>query len=560
MQTLYTQLMKVFSSMIVFTVSFMTLTAGQPQRINCPGCKTCTLEHKVLNGTLMELVNAFCKFQSGGKLNSIPQSLPRELGTLIITSNSIRELKATSLQRYPYLYRLYLDSIALRTIENGSFSRQHFLDRLDLSENELVNISAGNFQGLESLRYLRLDHNQLERISRGMFIFVPSIKYLDLRGNKITVLEEGAFDKLDYLETLLLSINKLRVINSGALGNLMSLKHVELASNHIRTIHEDAFKCAPIINELKLNDNKLDRIPKEAIGHLRFLEHLNVSKNPLEFIEYDALTGLESITIISLRDCNISWIQNGAFDDLTKISTVDFYNNSLNCDCHLSWLPRWLSRRPQVTFNGAVCRVPGNISGSNLTAVNLSSFVCSCATCKKDAACNLVPTNCSCSEEWAAISCSDTCQSKDNSVSTCRDFGGKCFCERNATQLQQRQRISNCSFNITSEKCSEFGEIKKFGSHLECVCKTGFDGNGVNCVDIDECKTGLARCSVHADCINTPGSHYCKCHAGFEEDTRNPIPELMCNDIDECAEKNPCHVHATCHNNPGKRGLWVRTL
>ncbi|KAJ7327719.1 Fibrillin 3 [Desmophyllum pertusum] len=55
---------------------------------------------------------------------------------------------------------------------------------------------------------------------------------------------------------------------------------------------------------------------------------------------------------------------------------------------------------------------------------------------------------------------------------------------------------------------------------------------------------------MHADCINTPGSHYCRCHKGFEDP---PFPEMMCSDIDECTDPQlkPCDVHAMCHNNPG---------
>ncbi len=544
-------LLRVFSSIIVFAVS---LTAGQPNQYNCPGCIGCSPEHRRLNGTLMVLVNALCKFRSGVKFTTIPQSLPSELGTLMLTSHSIHELKATSLQKYPYLYRLYLDKNALHTIENGSFYRQQFLNQLDLSENKLGNISAGTFQGLKNLEFLQLDHNELETISQGTFSSVPAIKYLDLRANKISFLEEGAFDRLDHLETLLLSFNKLRAINNGVFGNLMSLRQVQLASNQIQMIGANAFDCAPLIENLVLKENKLERMPKEAIGQLRFLDLFDISRNPVEFIEYDALIGLESVTTINLSDCNISSIQNGSFDDLTNIATVHMFNNPLKCDCYLSWLPRWLSRKPQVTFHGAVCRDPSDIFGNNLTAANLSSFVCSCATCKRDAACSLVPTNCSCSENWAGPSCSETCQSKDDSLNTCRDFGGKCYCERNATLPQ---RVFNCSFNITSEKCSEYGEIKKFGSHLECVCKKGFDGNGTNCVDIDECQTGTAVCSMHADCVNTPGSYDCRCHEGFEEEIPPTIPELMCKDIDECTERKPCHAHAECHNNPGREGLGL---
>lgn len=546
MQNLYT-LLKAFSSIIVFSV---TLTAGQPKQHNCPGCYRCTTEHRALNGTLKEYVNALCNFRSGDKLTNIPQLLPSELGTLRISSHNIRELRATSLEKYQYLYLLYLDKNALERIENGSFSRQHFLNLLDLSENELVNINVESFRGLNTLQYLQLDHNKIERISRGTFVSVPSLKELDLRGNSISVLEEGAFERSDYLEKLSLSSNKLHAINSGVFGNLMSLRQVELASNQIRAIDGDAFNCAPLLNKLLLKDNKLDRIPK-AISHLRFLDFLDISENSaMNFIASDALIGLESIKTIDIRDCNISWIQNGSFDELTKITAVHLHNNPLNCDCHLSWLPRWLSRKPEVTFNGAVCRVPSDISGNNLTAANLSSFICSCATCAKDAECSLVPTNCSCSENWARSSCSETCQVKDNSVNNCRSFGGNCFCERNATH-RQRQKAAYCSFNITSEKCSKDGEIKKFGSHLRCVCNTGFDGNGTHCTDIDECTTGAAVCSVYADCVNTPGSHYCKCHEGFEDSVPPTIPELMCEDIDECTERTPCHGHAKCHNNPG---------
>ena len=168
----------------------------------------------------------------------------------------------------------------------------------------------------------------------------------------------------------------------------------------------------------------------------------------------------------------------------------------------------------------------------------------------------LVTTNCSYPESWVVTSCSETYQSMNDSVEACRDFGWKCYSGRKVT-LRQRERGSNCSFNMTSEKCSEYGEVKKFGSNLECVCKTGFSGDGVNCVDIDECKTGTALCSLHADCFNTLGSYYCKCHEGFEEDLPLPIPELMCKEIDECYERKPCNAHAKCQNNPGRRCLWV---
>ena len=37
-------------------------------------------------------------------------------------------------------------------------------------------------------------------------------------------------------------------------------------------------------------------------------------------------------------------------------------------------------------------------------------------------------------------------------------------------------------------------------------------------IDIDECVTGLANCSVNAECINSIGSFNCTCRPGYTGD------------------------------------------
>ncbi|PFX16346.1 Fibroblast growth factor receptor 1 [Stylophora pistillata] len=456
-------------------------------------------------------------------------------------------LKRSSLKDFRFLYQLYLDNNNIRSMEAGSFYHQQNLTRLWLPDNKLVNITRETFEGLKNLEELRLDHNRLRRISRGTFHYTPLLRKLDLRNNTISMLEEGAFDGLDHLEELLLSFNSLTTINKDDFGNLMSLKTLKLDSNRIRTIDGNVFDCAPLISTLELSGNKLDRIPIKTIGNLKFLEFLQINNNPIKLIEADTFNGLQRLTKIDLSHCNISSIQNGSFDDLEHLRTVYLRNNFLNCNCHLKWLPTWLSKRPELTFIGAICHEPNEISGIGLTSANLTSFVCSCAACKMDANCSGKPVNCSCADKWAGSSCSDTCRLNSEAVNSCQRFGGKCICGRNTT-INPLSKVT-CSFNITTAKCSEDGELKKIGSRLECKCKKGFKGNGIHCIDINECNTGAASCLPHSDCINTPGSHYCKCHRGFTEEFPGPI--ALCKDVDECLRQKRCHFNATCYNSPG---------
>ncbi|XP_075762490.1 uncharacterized protein LOC102458689 isoform X3 [Pelodiscus sinensis] len=56
-------------------------------------------------------------------------------------------------------------------------------------------------------------------------------------------------------------------------------------------------------------------------------------------------------------------------------------------------------------------------------------------------------------------------------------------------------------------------------SEKNCHCNPGFEGNGVHCIDLDECVEGMPmKCLPEAECINIHGSYICRCPHGFEGD------------------------------------------
>ena len=63
--------------------------------------------------------------------------------------------------------------------------------------------------------------------------------------------------------------------------------------------------------------------------------------------------------------------------------------------------------------------------------------------------------------------------------------------------------------------------------------------------DINECKERTAQCSLKASCVNTPGSFSCKCIAGYQGDGKN------CHDEDECLSRQHCALNADCRNIDG---------
>lgn len=81
-----------------------------------------------------------------------------------------------------------------------------------------------------------------------------------------------------------------------------------------------------------------------------------------------------------------------------------------------------------------------------------------------------------------------------------------------------------------------------------CHCNSGFEGNGVHCIDINECLQGMPMsCLPEAECVNSYGSYFCRCPDGLEGDGLT-----NCIDIDECTRNSHrCAQDATCLNTVG---------
>ncbi|XP_056462964.1 stabilin-1 isoform X1 [Gadus chalcogrammus] len=79
--------------------------------------------------------------------------------------------------------------------------------------------------------------------------------------------------------------------------------------------------------------------------------------------------------------------------------------------------------------------------------------------------------------------------------------------------------------------------------NVSCVCNVGWSGDGLVCVEINNCDlASRGGCSPDADCIYIgPEQSECKCKSGFQEDGDT------CERIDPCRKNNGgCHKTAKC--------------
>lgn len=76
----------------------------------------------------------------------------------------------------------------------------------------------------------------------------------------------------------------------------------------------------------------------------------------------------------------------------------------------------------------------------------------------------------------------------------------------------------------------------------ECVCNSGYDGNGYHCVERDVSCADEDICDEHASCAYSEvlKKSVCNCEKGYEGDGK------QCHLAAECETSDDCGIHSNC--------------
>jgi hypothetical protein len=134
----------------------------------------------------------------------------------------------------------------------------------------------------------------------------------------------------------------------------------------------------------------------------------------------------------------------------------------------------------------------------------------------------------------------DNCSVNANCINLANGF--KCVCKSgfNGNGIRcDPVLVNECSNG--SHKCDRYARCVDLVDGYDCKCNDGYKGDGYDCTvaSVDECQTGQHNCSPNADCIDKSWGFRCKCKEGYVGSG------IACEALDPCAYVT-CAPQATC--------------
>ncbi|XP_055904656.1 protein slit isoform X2 [Eupeodes corollae] len=233
------------------------------------------------------------------------------------------------------------------------------------------------------------------------------VERLDLQGNNITVIFESDFQHLTKLRILQLTDNQIHTIEKDAFQDLISLERLRLNNNRLKAIPENFVTSSASLLRLDISHNGITTIPRKAFKGAQSMRSLQMDNNQIMCMDEQAFKGLVDLEILTLNNNNLTMLPHNVFTGLGRLRALRLSDNPFSCDCHLSWLSRFLRSAPRLAPY-TKCHSPSQLKGQNVADLHDQDFKCSGLT-------ENAPMECG-----AASSCPHPCRCADGVVN-CRE-------------------------------------------------------------------------------------------------------------------------------------------
>ncbi|XP_055692346.1 protein slit isoform X2 [Lutzomyia longipalpis] len=216
-------------------------------------------------------------------------------------------------------------------------------------------------------------HRGLSQIPRRIPI---DTERLDLQGNNITIIYESDLQHLPRLRILQLTDNQINTIEKNALQDLTRLERLRLNNNKLKTIPDNFLGSTANLLRLDLSHNSLTTIGRRIFRGAPSLRSLQLDNNEITCLDEQAFKGLTELEILTLNNNNLTTLPKDLFSGMARLRALRLSDNPFACDCHLSWLSRFLRSASRLAPY-TKCHSPSQLKGQNVGDLHDSEFKCS---------------------------------------------------------------------------------------------------------------------------------------------------------------------------------------
>ena len=203
---------------------------------------------------------------------------------------------------------------------------------------------------------------------------------------------------------------------------------------------------------------------------------------------------------------------------------------------------------------------PGSLTGScgdelifgGCVVKYIPADPCENVVCSDEASCNAQTGQCECGAGYSGNGCNcidvNECETGNyvcGANSSCVNNVGGYDCECDSGYAMNSSGvcvdIDECAFSSIPPCNPVNGSCQNTEGSYICSCNEGFDGDGVTCLNINECNNDSDNeCDINASCNDTIGGYTCTCNAWFAGDG------FTCEPVADLCDANPCQNNGVC--------------